>query len=290
MTTIRAIEGHALRMRRNIIRMLAAAGSGHPGGSLGLADVYAALFFGDDEMIKQGKSGGILHYDFNNPGDPNRDLLVISNGHTVPVYYAVLREADIISDEEMLSLRKFGSRLQGHPEREMLPWLETTSGPLGEGLSQAAGMAYSLKYWSSTTNPADSHVFVITGDGELNEGKNWEAIMFAAKYNLGNMTAIVDRNFIQIDGYTEDVMPLEDLRAKWELFNWHVIVIDGNNVQEIIDAVAAARAETEKPSVIIANIVPGKGVSYMEHDHNWHGQAPNAVQTEQALRELEATK
>ena len=272
-----AIERHALRIRRNVIRMLAAAGSGHPAGALGLADVFAAMYF------------DILKYNPTDPNDPTRDILVLSAGHTVPAQYAALAEAGLIPEEELLTLRKFGSRLQGHPERQRLPWLETTSGPLGCGLSQAAGMAYAIKNWHSD-DPASKkrYVYVITGDGELDEGNNWEALMFAAKNALGNMIAIVDRNHIQIDGTTEDVMPLEPLDDKFRAFGWHVQQIDGNNVESIIDACALARAETERPSVILAYTTPGKGVDFMEDDYKWHGKAPDVEEAKRALRMLEA--
>ena len=311
---IEAIKRHAQNMRKNIIRMLAAAGSGHPGGALGLADIYAALFFGDDELIWQGKSGGVLNYDFNNHSWPERDLLVISNGHTVPVYYAVLREAGVISDEEMLTLRKFGSRLQGHPERGTLPWIETTSGPLGEGLSQAAGMAYAIKNWLSviangvkqstelddngsprSARDDERRIICMLGDGELDEGEIWEAAMFAGKNHLSNITAIVDRNTIQLSGATEDIMPLEPLADKWRSFNWNTIEIDGNDVAQILFALTNVRENPEldptKPTVIIAKTILGKGVDFMENDYEWHGKVPNAEEAEKALQELdESTK
>jgi len=274
MTTIRAIERHALNMRRNIVRMLVTAGSGHPAGSLGLADIFAALYF------------DVLHYNPKNPVDPERDILVLSAGHVVPVQYAALAEAGLIPEKELLTLRKFGSRLQGHPERDKMPWCETTSGPLGEGISQAAGMAYALQNWQESKRRR--HIYCVTGDGELDEGQNWEAMMFAAKYDLSNLTVIVDRNNIQIDGTTEDVMPLEPLPDKWQSFGWHVIQIDGNNVESFIDACAMARAVTDRPSVIIAYTVPGKGVDFMENDHKWHGEAPSPEQAKKALAQLEA--
>ena len=324
---IEAIKHYAQNMRKNIIRMLAAAGSGHPGGALGLADIYAALFFGDDELINQGKSGGILRYDFNNPNDHERDLLVISNGHTVPVYYAMLREAGMISDEEMLTLRKFGSRLQGHPERGTLPWIETTSGPLGEGLSQAAGMAYVIKNFDKDSGGAkqlsasvnsyenfgapspvttgarsvrgkfvsadagnDRKIFCMLGDGELDEGEIWEAAMFAAKNHLSNITAIIDRNTIQLSGATEDIMPLEPLADKWRSFNWNTIEIDGNDVAQILFALGNISEnpalDPTKPTAIIAKTVLGKGVDFMENNYEWHGKVPNAEEAQKALAEL----
>lgn len=271
--TIRAIEKHALNMRKNVIRMLAEAGSGHSAGPLGLADIFAALYF------------DIMKYNPKNPHDPDRDILILSNGHVVPIQYAAMAEAGLIPKKELMTLRKFGSRLQGHPEQIILPWCETTSGPLGSGLSQGAGMAYTIRSWNQQK---DRWVYVTTGDGELQEGNNWEAMMFAGKNRLGNLIAIVDRNNIQTDGTTEDVMPLEDLRAKWESFNWHVVEIDGNNVESVIDACSMARAITEQPSAIIAHTIPGKGVDFMEFDHKWHSQTPNAEQARKALAQLEA--
>jgi transketolase len=262
---LRAIERHALNIRRNVVRMLAQAGSGHTAGSLGLADVFATLYF------------GVMQFNPDDPNDPNRDFLVLSAGHVCPALYATLAERGLIPEEELMTLRQFGSRLQGHPERDRLPWLETTSGPLGCGLSQAAGMAYATK----------NRVYVITGDGELDEGNNWEAIMFAGKNRLNNLTAIVDRNNIQIDGTTEDVMPLEPLADKWQSFGWHVIQIDGNNVDSIIDACSMARAITERPTVIIAYTIPGKGVDFIENDYRWHGKAPTAEEARRALAQLE---
>jgi transketolase len=264
--TIPEIEKHAANMRRNIIQMITLAGSGHPAGALGLADIFAALYF------------EVMRYNPKNPADPNRDILVLSAGHTVPAQYAALAEAGLIPENELWTLRQFGSRLQGHPQREFLPWMETTSGPLGCGMSQGAGMAWAI-------DPG-RFVYVVTGDGELDEGNNWEAAMFAAKYRLGNLIAIVDRNGIQQSAPTEEVMPLEDLHAKWMAFGWQVIEIDGNNVRSFIDACVQARAETDRPSVILAHTIPGKGVDFMEGDYHWHGKAPDAVQAKEALKEL----
>lgn len=252
--------------------MLARAGSGHTAGPLGLADIFAALYF------------EILRYNPDDPDDPNRDIFVLSAGHVVPVQYSALAEAGLIPEEELMTLRKFGSRLQGHPEREKLPWLETTSGPLGCGISQASGMAYAIKNFDRNNK---RQVYALTGDGELDEGNNWEAIMFATKYRLANLTVIVDRNNIQIDGTTEDVMPLEPLADKWKSFGWHVLQIDGNNIESVIDACSMARAVTEQPTVIIAYTIPGKGVDFMENDYHWHGKAPSQEEAARALRQLE---
>lgn len=251
--------------------MLEAAGSGHSAGPLGLADLFAALYF------------GIMNYKADEPEWEERDVFFLSNGHCVPVQYAAMAEAGFFDKEELTTLRKFGSRLQGHPEREKLPGLENTSGPLGSGLSQAAGYAYSLQYIDE--NP-HRFVYTIMGDGELNEGNIWEAAMFAGKYKLSQLVAFVDRNNIQIDGTTEDVMPLEDLRGKWESFGWHVLEIDGHNIESIIDAASQARAITNRPTVVIAHTIPGKGVDFMEYNYKWHGIPPNAEQAKEALEDL----
>lgn len=256
--TLHELELKANDIRQDIIKMLEEAGSGHSAGPLGLADIFTALYF------------DIMNYDPKNPTWDKRDIFLLSNGHTVPVQYAAMAHAGFYDRKELMTLRKFGSRLQGHPERTMLPGLENTSGPLGCGLSQAAGMALAMRM----NQEQHRWVYVVTGDGELNEGNIWEAAMFAAKYSLSNIIAIVDRNYIQIDGNTEDVMPLDDLRDKWESFGWHTIEIDGNNIEAIIDACAMARAVADKPSVIIAHTVPGKGVPYMEYDYRWHGMPP----------------
>ncbi|MCE7936579.1 transketolase [Candidatus Saccharibacteria bacterium CPR2] len=268
--TITQLEEIANNIRKSIITMLETAGSGHSAGPLGLADVFTALYF------------DVLNLDPKNPGWEERDLLVLSNGHTVPVQYATMAHAGFFPKKELLTLRKLGSRLQGHPERVRLPGLETTSGPLGSGLSQAAGMALSL----AADDDHSRWVYCIMGDGELDEGNVWEAAMFAAKYKLYNLTIIIDRNNIQIDGPTEDVMPLEDLHAKWESFGWHVIEVDGNNIESVIDACAMARAIVEQPVAIIAHTIPGKNVDFMEYDYRWHGKPPNAEQAKEALKKL----
>ncbi len=252
---IEGLEKKANDIRIDIIKMLEIAGSGHSAGPLGLADIFSALYF------------NILNHDPKNPDWSDRDMLVLSNGHCAPVLYATMANAGYFPKKELQTLRKFGSRLQGHPERLRLPGVETTSGPLGEGLGQSAGMALAMKM------DGQNHrwVYCITGDGELNEGNIWESAMLIGKYKLHNLIAIVDRNNIQIDGTTEFVMPLEDLRAKWEAFGWHVIEIDGHNIDGFIDSVAMAKAIVEKPSVILAHTIPGKGVDFMEYDYHWHG-------------------
>lgn len=269
--TITQLEHKANEIREDIISMLVEAKSGHSAGPLGLADIFAALYF------------NILNIRPEEPFWPDRDVLYLSNGHTVPVQYASMAEAGFFDKEELKTLRKLGSRLQGHPERERLPGLESTSGPLGSGLSQAAGYAYSLQYLDKTPH---RHVYVVMGDGELDEGNIWEAAMFAGKYKLGQLIGIVDRNNIQIDGSTEQVMPLEDLKGKWESFGWHVIEIDGNNIEGVIDATSQARAITNRPSLIIAHTIPGRGVDFMEYDYKWHGMPPNAEQGKEALEKL----
>lgn len=265
------LEHMAITIREDIIRMLEHAGSGHSAGPLGLADIFTALYF------------NIMKHDPKNPEWPERDLMILSNGHTVPVRYATMARAGYFPVEELMTLRRLGSRLQGHPERTKLPGMENTSGPLGSGLSQAAGMAYVMK--NIDTQP-HRWVYTVMGDGELNEGNIWEAAMFAGKYKLHNLIGIIDRNNIQIDGNTEDVMPLEDLKGKWESFGWHVQEIDGNNIESVIDACSMARAIIEKPSVIIAHTVPGKGVPFMEYDYHWHGAPPNSEQAKEALKKL----
>lgn len=268
--TINELETKANEIRQDIIRMLEAAGSGHSAGPLGLADIFTALYF------------DVLKHDSHKPDWEQRDILLLSNGHCVPVRYAAMAHAGYFDKQELMTLRKFGSRLQGHPERTKLPGLENTSGPLGCGLSQAAGMALAMRM------NKDHHrwVYVVLGDGELDEGNIWEAAMLTAKYKLNNVIGIIDRNNIQIDGPTETVMPLEDLKGKWEAFGWHVIEIDGNNIEAVIDACAMGRAIVEKPIMIIAHTIPGKGVDFMEYDFHWHGAQPNHEQAKQALHEL----
>lgn len=269
--TISQLRQKANDIRKDIIKMLEEAGSGHSAGPLGLADIFAALYF------------NILNIRPEEPEWEDRDIFLLSNGHCVPVQYAAMAEAGFFDKTELRTLRKFGSRLQGHPEREKLPGLENTSGPLGSGLSQAAGYAYSLQYLDE--NPR-RFVYVMMGDGELNEGNIWEAAMFAGKYKLSQLIGFVDRNNIQIDGNTEDVMPLEDLRGKWESFGWHVLEVDGHNIESVINAASEARAVTNRPTVIICHTIPGKGVDFMEYNYKWHGMPPNAEQAKEALEDL----
>ena len=272
--SVEELEIKANDIREDIIKMLEHAGSGHSAGPLGLADIFTALYF------------DILKHDPKNPKWDERDILFLSNGHCVPVQYATMAHAGYFEKSELMTLRQFGSRLQGHPERTKLPGLENTSGPLGCGLSQACGMGLAMRM------NKDDHrwVYVVMGDGELDEGNVWEAAMLAGKNKLSNVIGIVDRNNIQIDGPTETVMPLEDLKGKWEAFGWHVIEIDGNNIEAVIDACAMARAIVEKPTVIIAHTVPGKGVDFMEYDFTWHGKPPDHEQAKEALHELRTLK
>lgn len=267
---VERLEIIANDIREDIITMLENAGSGHSAGSLGLADIFTALYF------------DVLKHDPKNPDWEERDILLLSNGHCTPVRYAAMAHAGYFPRKELMTLRKFGSRLQGHPERTRLPGLENTSGPLGCGLSQACGMALALRM-----NKQDNRrVYVVMGDGELNEGNIWEAAMLAGKEKLRNVVGIIDRNNIQIDGPTEVVMPLEDLKGKWESFGWHVMEIDGHNIESIIDACAMAKAIQEKPTMLIAHTIPGKGVDFMENDFTWHGIPPNQEQAKKALHEL----
>ena len=265
------LEHKAYAIREDIITLLEHAGSGHSAGPLGLAEIFSTLYF------------DIMNYDPKNPEWPERDVFFLSNGHCAPVQYAAMAEAGFFDKEELMTLRQFGTRLQGHPERTRLPGLENTSGPLGSGLSQAAGYAYSLQHIDKNMH---RFVYVVTGDGELNEGNIWEAAMFAGKYKLSQLIVFIDRNNIQIDGTTDQVKPLEDLHGKWESFGWHVQEIDGHNVESIRDAASMARAITTKPSVIIAHTIPGKGVDFMEYDYHWHGAQPNSEQAKDALKKL----
>lgn len=269
--TTRQLEKKANDIRQDLIRMLTAAGSGHSAGPLGMADIFTALYF-----------SGVFRHDPRRPDDAGRDRLYLSNGHICPVWYTTLAHAGYLSRREMLTtLRKLGSRLQGHPHRGSLPPIENPSGPLGQGLSQAVGCAYALRMDASK-----SQVYCVMSDGEHDEGQTWEAILFAGKHRLANLTTILDRNNIQIDGPTETIMPLEPLRAKYEAFNWHVLEIDGHNMEEIIAACNTAKAIVEKPVCILAHTIPGKGVDFMEYDYQWHGKPPTPDEARVALHEL----
>ncbi len=266
---LQELEMTAVKIRKLIIETLLEAGSGHSAGPLGMTDVFTALYF------------HIANIDPKKTEDPDRDRILLSNGHICPVQYVAMAVRGYFPVEELKTLRKIGSRLQGHPHRTTLPGIENTSGPLGEGLSQAIGMALTARL-----DKKDYQVYCLTSDGEHQEGNIWEAVMAAAKFNLSNLTVFMDRNNIQIDGTTEDVMPLETLRYKYEAFNWKVLEIDGHNIRMINDAVREARATHGKPTMIIAHTIPGKGVSFMENDYTWHGKPPNDEEAKIALKEL----
>ena len=268
-----ALKEQANLCRQGIIRSLLSAGSGHSAGSLDMADIFTALY------------QHVMRNDPKNPDWPDRDRLLLSCGHIAPVRYSAMAYAGYFPVDELLTLRKFGTRLQGHPERVRLPALETTSGPLGEGLAQGTGMALAAKMDGKSWR-----VYVVTSDAEHQCGLHWEAVLTAAKFKLNNLISIVDRNFIQIDGSTEDVMPLEPLADKYRAFNWNVIECDGNDIEQFVAAAAQAQASQERPSVIIAHTVPGKGVSYMEGDYTWHGKPPNKEQADAALAQLQAER
>src|SRR3990167_5346455 len=237
------LEKKANEIRQSVIEMLISAGSGHTAGPLDMADVFTLLYF------------HVLHHRPNEPLWSDRDRIVLSNGHICPVLYATMAHAGYFPREELMTLRKFGSRLQGHPHREALPGLETTSGPLGSGTSEAAGMALGFKM-----DQTNQRVWCLTSDGEQQEGNTWEGVMFAAAYHLDNLTVIMDRNYIQIDGNTEDIMPLDPLADKYQAFNWHVIEIDGNDMAAVITALEQSKQTQGKPTLILAKVVPGKGV------------------------------
>jgi transketolase len=263
------LQEKANDLRQDIIKMLLKAGSGHSAGPLGMADIFAALYFHIAKIHPK------------KPLDPNRDRIVLSNGHICPVLYAALAHAGFFPRKELWTLRQLGTRLHGHPHRDALPGIENSSGPLGEGVSQGAGMAYALRM-----NKSRARVWVLGSDGELNEGNVWEGLMFAGKHRLGKLTYIIDRNNIQIDGFTEDVMPLEPLRSKFEAFNWHVEDINGHNMDAILNALGEAKAVQEKPTAIIANTIPGKNIEFMEDDPAWHGKPPSQDEADDAIKQL----
>jgi transketolase len=270
---VKVLEGKALDIRRSIIESLIEAKSGHTAGPLDMADIFTYLYF------------HALKHDPKKPDWEYRDRLVLSNGHICPVLYATMAHAGYFPVKELLTLRKLGTRLQGHPHREWLPMLETSSGPLGAGLSQAVGMALADRIDNGRSS--GRQFYCLTGDGELDGGSNWEAIMLAGKEKLQNLTVIVDRNNIQIDGFTEDVMPLNPLADKWRAFNWHVTEVDGHNFRDIDRAVGEARAVFDKPSVIIANTIPSKGIPDFERKYEWHGKPPTTpVEIETARKAL----
>jgi transketolase len=270
----------ANQARQLLIETLAPAGSGHTGGPLGMADIFTAFYF------------HILRHDPKNPDWADRDRLILSNGHICPIRYVLMAMSGYFPIEELKTLRKLNSRLQGHPHRTTLPGLETTSGPLGEGISQAIGMAL-----ARDLDKKDHFIYVLTSDGEHQEGNTWEAAMFAGKLKLRNFIQVIDRNKIQIDGNTEDIMPLEPLKEKYEAFNWNVLEVDGNDIQAFIETIKKARELTNKPTFILANTVPGKNVSFMENNYRWHGVTPDGGEVkgappkgEQAKKALEELK
>ncbi|MBN2477683.1 transketolase [Candidatus Micrarchaeota archaeon] len=271
--SVKKLKLIANMIRQDVVKMLRDAGSGHSAGSIGLADIFTALYF------------NVLYHDPRDPEWNERDRFVLSNGHVCPVLYAAMAEAGYFPKDELFTLRKVGTRLQGHPHRTSLPGIENSSGPLGQGLSIAAGMALvakkEMKRW---------RVYAVMSDGEHNEGQTWEAAMFASKFRLGNLTVLIDRNNIQIDGYTEDVMPLEPFEEKYRAFGWHVIHVDGHNIKQIIDACEESKAIYERPTVIIAHTIPGKGIPFMESLTEWHGKPPTKEQAEKAIEILEMEK
>ena len=266
------LQKKANEIRISIIESLLEAKSGHTAGPLGMADIFTLFYF------------HILKHDPKNPSWEERDRVVLSNGHICPVLYATMAHAGYFGVEELKTLRKFGSRLQGHPHREYLPYIETSSGPLGLGLGQAVGMdlADRMDHGAGT----EKYIYCFLSDGELDEGSTWEAVMLAGKNKLRNLIAIIDRNNIQIEGYTEDVMPLEPLADKWRAFNWHVIEVSGHDMIALNQAVEEAQAVYEKPTVIIAHTIPGKGVHEFERDYKWHGKPPSKEEADIALKEL----
>lgn len=266
---LKFLEEKANQIREDLIETLLEAGSGHSAGPLGMADIFTALYF------------HVLNYNPKKPDWPDRDRLVLSNGHICPIRYVAMAHAGFFPIEELKTLRKLGSRLQGHPHRAALPGMETTSGPLGSGLSQAIGMALAARM-----DKKRYRVYCATSDGEHDSGNTWEAVLFAGKNRISNLTQIIDRNNIQIDGVTEEIMPLEPLKDKYIAFNWHVIEVDGHNIEQFVDAISEAKAIYEKPTVIIAHTIPGKGVSFMENNYVWHGKPPNKEEAARALAEL----
>lgn len=269
---IQKLELQANEIRQGIINMLLASGSGHSAGPLGMTDIFTALYF------------HVLKHDPQKPDWSERDRLILSNGHIVPVRYVAMHYAGYdISEDDLSTLRKIDSKLEGHPSYVHMPAMETSSGPLGEGLSQAAGMAHAAKMDGKQD---DYHIWCLTSDGEHAEGMHWEAMMYAAKYRLHNLTCVIDRNNIQIDGVTEDIMPLEPLREKYESFGWTVLDMNAHDMREIVSTLEEAKGIQQGPVCIIANTIPGKGVDFMEQDYKWHGNPPDAEQAKDALGQL----
>lgn len=264
---VKKLEVEANSIRKSLVKMLTTAGSGHSAGPLGMTDIFTALYF------------HVLNHKPKKPWWEDRDRVILSNGHICPIQYAALAHAGYFPKKELMTLRKLGTRLQGHPHRRALPGVENAAGPLGQGISVGVGVALAGQMARKRFE-----TFVLTGDGELNEGQVWEALMFAGNYPLHNLTVIVDRNNIQIDGMTESTQPLEPLRQKFEAFNFHVIDVDGHNIRAFVDACDEAKAIYERPVAIIAHTIPGKGVEFMEWDYAWHGKPPK--QGEESARAL----
>ena len=270
------IEARANNMRKNIIKMLKEAGSGHPGGSLSAADIVASLYF-----------GGVMNYSEADPQHPERDYFILSKGHAAPVLYAALAELGYVPEDELLTLRKLHSRLQGHPDSKKLPGVEVSTGSLGQGLSIAAGVALGVRIDQQRDGAPKRRVFTLLGDGEIEEGQVWEAAMFAAHYHLDNLVAIVDNNNLQIDGDVRDVAGLDNISSKFKSFGWQTIEVDGHDVGAVVTALKTATLLDGSPVCIVAHTVKGKGVSFMENQAGWHGKAPNEEQAKEALAELE---
>lgn len=272
---VKALTLRAEDIRESVIKMLVEAGSGHTAGSLGMADIFTALYF------------RIINHNPRHPEWAQRDRVILSNGHIAPILYATMAHAGYFSISELKTLRRFGSRLQGHPHREMLPGVETSSGPLGSGLSQAVGMALMDRL---EHHKPDRYFYCCMGDGEINEGQVWESFLLLNKYKLTKVISFIDRNTIQIDGYTEDVLPLESLKDKLEAFNFHVIEIDGHDFKDIVHAVGLAKSTLDRPTVIIAHTIPGKGVTAFEGDYRWHGKTPSIDEGKAALKDLRSLR
>lgn len=271
-TDIKELQSISTKLRETILTMIHTAGSGHPGGALSLADIFTALYYKE------------MNVDPQNPEMPNRDRLVLSKGHACPVWYSVLAIKGFFDMEKIYTLRKLGSILQGHPDMRKVPGVDMTSGSLGQGLSVAAGIAFGQK-----KEGLGARTYAILGDGELDEGQVWEAAMFANKYGLNNLIAIVDNNGLQLDGSCEQIMPIHSISDMWKAFGWRVLHTDGHNIEEICSTIESAKEECDKPVCIIAKTVKGKGVSFMENQLGWHGKAPNEKEYEIAMRELGAT-
>lgn len=263
------LQAIAKQTRRYIIEMITAAKSGHPGGSLSAVEILVTLFF------------DVLRHDPSNPKWPDRDRFILSKGHAAPVLYAVMAECGYTPVDQLNTLRKLGSMYQGHPDIRFIPSLEASTGSLGEGLSLGIGMGLAARL-----NHSPSHTYVVVGDGESQEGQIWEAAMFAAYHHVDNVTAIVDYNKIQLDGFVKDILDLEPLADKWRAFGWHVLDIDGHSIPALQQAYKDAQANKGKPTVIIAQTVKGKGVSFMENNPKFHGMAPSNEEAQKALQEL----